>query len=270
LHCFLPDRTARTIRAGAFVLACNSFGNARILLLSRHADPRFPVGDSTGRYFMGHPVIEHHARLPMRVLAGRNTFTVASRHFEEGPHVRDAASFRFHLNCSDQSATLHGLQLVKEGLWGHALKEQLRLRAGNGVRATIVTDCLPHRENGIDLDPEERDYFGLPGVQLRYDYTDYEHAGFRLSSQIMRQVLDVLGAEHLREIAYDLAHQMGTTRMGTDPATSVVDRHQRLHGVGNVYLAGGSVFPTAIGPTNPTLTIAALSLRLAKHMQEQL
>jgi choline dehydrogenase-like flavoprotein len=43
-----------------------------------------------------------------------------------------------------------------------------------------------------------------------------------------------------------------------------------VHGIENVYVAGGSVFPTALGPTNPTLTIAALSLRLAAHLQETL
>jgi choline dehydrogenase-like flavoprotein len=268
LHCYLPDRSERTIRAGVFVLACNAFGNARILLLSQRADPRFAVGDATGRYFMGHPVFEHHARLATKILGARNTFTVICRHFEDGPHIREAAGTRLLFSCSDQSATMHGLQLVKEGLHGRALKDAIRRRAGHGVRATVITDCLPRRENALELDDDTRDYFGQPGLQFRYEYTEYEEAGRRLGGRAMMQILGELQAEHLGEFAYDMAHQMGTTRMGTDRATSVVDPTLRLHGVDNVYVAGGSVFPTALGPTNPTLTIAALSLRLAKHLEE--
>jgi choline dehydrogenase-like flavoprotein len=58
---------------------------------------------------------------------------------------------------------------------------------------------------------------------------------------------------------------MGTTRMGTDPATSVVDPECRIHGMDNLWIAGSSVFPTG-GWSNPTLTIIALSLRLAERV----
>jgi len=63
----------------------------------------------------------------------------------------------------------------------------------------------------------------------------------------------------------DASHHLGTTRMGDDPATSVVDRHGRVHGAPNVYVAGGSVFPTS-GNANPTFTIVALAIRLAEHL----
>ena len=60
-------------------------------------------------------------------------------------------------------------------------------------------------------------------------------------------------------------HQTGGTRMSDDPATGVVNRDGRVHGYSNLYVAGGSVFPTG-GWANPTLTIIALSLRLAEHL----
>jgi choline dehydrogenase-like flavoprotein len=60
-------------------------------------------------------------------------------------------------------------------------------------------------------------------------------------------------------------HHAGTTRMSENPADGVVDANCRVHGVDNLYLAGASVFPTA-GYANPTLTILALSLRLAGHL----
>ena len=62
------------------------------------------------------------------------------------------------------------------------------------------------------------------------------------------------------------AHQMGTTRMAADPRYGVVDTNCRVHGVGNLYVAGSSVFPTG-GGVNPTLTIVMMSLRLARHFR---
>ena len=62
---------------------------------------------------------------------------------------------------------------------------------------------------------------------------------------------------------------MGTTRMSDSPSTGVVDKTGRLHGVSNLYVAGSSVFPT-VGFANPTLTIIALSLRLADHLSNAL
>lgn len=70
-------------------------------------------------------------------------------------------------------------------------------------------------------------------------------------------------------IDQDASHHMGTTRMGADPASSVVDARQRVHDVANVYLAGASVFPTS-GCANPTFTLTALSIRLAEHLREEL
>ena len=67
-------------------------------------------------------------------------------------------------------------------------------------------------------------------------------------------------------INQDASHYIGTTRMGDNPETSVVDGNCRIHGINNVYVAGSSIFATS-GCVNPTLTIAALAIRLAKHLK---
>ena len=64
----------------------------------------------------------------------------------------------------------------------------------------------------------------------------------------------------------DASHHMGTTRMAESPRTGVVDRNCRVFGVRNLYIAGSAVFPSA-GHANPTLTIVALTLRLADHLR---
>jgi choline dehydrogenase-like flavoprotein len=59
---------------------------------------------------------------------------------------------------------------------------------------------------------------------------------------------------------------MGTTRMHPDPRQGVVDANCRVHGLHNLFIAGASVFPTG-GAANPTLTLIALSLRLADYLK---
>jgi choline dehydrogenase-like flavoprotein len=67
----------------------------------------------------------------------------------------------------------------------------------------------------------------------------------------------------------DSYHHIGTTRMAARPTDGVVDPDCAMHCVRGLYVAGGSVFPTS-GFANPTLTIAALALRLADHLKTTL
>jgi choline dehydrogenase-like flavoprotein len=62
-------------------------------------------------------------------------------------------------------------------------------------------------------------------------------------------------------------HLMGATRMHNDPKQGVVDENCKVHGVSNLFIASSSVFPTG-GQVNPTLTIVALSVRLADHVKQ--
>lgn len=64
-------------------------------------------------------------------------------------------------------------------------------------------------------------------------------------------------------------HHIGTTRMSDEPKQGVVDKNCRVHSTDNLYISGSSVFPTS-GYVNPTLTIVALSLRLADHLKSVL
>ena len=70
------------------------------------------------------------------------------------------------------------------------------------------------------------------------------------------------------EGAGTLSHHMGTTRMHESPRMGVTDANCRVHGLQNLYVAGSSLFPCA-GHQNPTLTIVALALRLADHLNDK-
>jgi choline dehydrogenase-like flavoprotein len=70
------------------------------------------------------------------------------------------------------------------------------------------------------------------------------------------------------EMPGEPGHLLGTARMGNDPATSVVDALGRAHDVSNLFIADGSIFVTS-GSANPTSTIAALALRIGRHLAVQ-
>jgi choline dehydrogenase-like flavoprotein len=61
-------------------------------------------------------------------------------------------------------------------------------------------------------------------------------------------------------------HHMGTTRMHENPKLGVVDVNAKVHGLRNLFVTGGSVFPSG-GFANPTITMVAVALRLADHLK---
>ncbi|PFG44203.1 choline dehydrogenase-like flavoprotein [Isoptericola jiangsuensis] len=120
---------------------------------------------------------------------------------------------------------------------------------------------------------DARDPWGRPHVALdtRLDATQRaDHAtALRLAGRALGVDGDALASSMQDKYAAgDLGfyfHHTGTTRMGRDPAGSVVDRHCRVHGTDNLYVVGSSVFPTS-GTAEPTLTVVALAARLADHL----
>ena len=124
---------------------------------------------------------------------------------------------------------------------------------------------------------EERDEFDTPRVMIDWRYSALDVKTVRESVRLFAQDIERCGigrfeydpesieSEMLRYGAYG-GHHLGTTRMGSDVRTSVVDLNCRVHGVDNLYVAGGAVFPTS-SQANPTLTIVALAVRLAEHLQ---
>ncbi len=141
---------------------------------------------------------------------------------------------------------------------------------------------VPNPDSRVTLGPE-RDPLGMQRIQLAWRFTDLERRTLRRASQMVAEECGKAGVGRIRMIPDDpntgwpsvvrplggTWHQMGTTRMHDDPRHGVVDPHCRVHGTANLFVAGSSVFPTT-GYANPTLTIVALALRLADHIQQEL
>ena len=156
-----------------------------------------------------------------------------------------------------------------------------RLREGahpaiHTIRMRNFMEMEPAPENRVTLS-DETDAYGQPIPRVYHETTAIDRQSLialhqTLATEARNMGLGELASElETREpwpITYDASHHIGATRMGIDPATSVVTPDGRLHSVDNVYMAGSSVFPTS-GCANPTFTIVALAIRLAEHLREQ-
>ena len=134
----------------------------------------------------------------------------------------------------------------------------------------IMTEQLPDRESRIRLSPR-LDKLGIPRVDLDWRITAADLEVVVAHQQLLGRLLEDRGvarltsrfdpAEHPSPIMSNF-HHLGSTRMHVDPEHGVVDAECRVHTVANLYVVGGSVFPTG-GYLNPTLTIIALAIRAA-------
>ncbi|AFZ44029.1 GMC oxidoreductase [Halothece sp. PCC 7418] len=124
----------------------------------------------------------------------------------------------------------------------------------------------------------EVDAFGLKRLRVDWRYTESDLQNVIQSYQVIANSLETAGVGKLEFNAVEMpdrikenlgvgSHHIGTTRMSDSPQQGVVDKNCKVHGIDNLYLASSSVFPTS-SYANPTLTILALTLRLAAHLKQ--
>jgi len=145
------------------------------------------------------------------------------------------------------------------------------------VRVRHFLEMQPSDANRVDLS-SALDANGVPIPRVRHACNELDKRSLVELWKTLRVELAANGLGELEgdlehadpwPIDQDASHHMGSTRMGTDARTSVVDANLRVHGARNVWIAGASVFPTS-GCANPTMTIVALSIRLARRLQVEL
>lgn len=174
----------------------------------------------------------------------------------------------------------HGLPELLRIAYHKARRELVKAVGGPSLltprnfRLCQMAEQAPNPASRVTLDTE-CDAFGQPRARLRWqlidkDLQDVHAAQTLLKAHVRRQGLgDVIVAspDEIGKHVRGGGHHMGTTRMSDSPTDGVVDRNCKVHGVDNLFVAGSSVFPTG-GVSNPTLTIAALALRLADHLND--
>ena len=146
----------------------------------------------------------------------------------------------------------------------------------NQFSLEVHAEQIPNKNSRIYL-TSEKDALNMPKINVDWQYLTEDVEAVKktlkfFSEEIAKDEIgnfefdaDNLETELMRFGAYG-GHHIGTTRMGDNPETSIVNKDCRVHGVSNLYVASSSVFPTS-SQANPTLTITAIALRLAAHMK---
>ncbi len=263
LHVSSLDKAEREIQGTHYVIAAHTVESARLLLLSNCGNH----SDQLGRHFMEHVYLFAGGHLPAkRFFPKRVGYEVLeSLSYYHGADRRERGGVKLEFTFDNDP--LEDMEPRRK--WGNALAQYDRENFGHWLGVNAETELQPNPESRISLDPTVRDLFGdpVPHVHLAFGAVDRQTQ--RRAAEILSQLLREAG---VRDVSQDplspnsfAAHHMGTCRMADDPAAGVVDRNCRVHGIANLYVVGGSVFPTG-GAVQPTLTIAALSLRLADHL----
>ena len=169
-------------------------------------------------------------------------------------------------------------------LWKHVdrVLEQWRRQDSHSPRVYAIRNWLeqaPRPENRITLG-ESHDAFGLPRLRMCWTLGDLEKRTVACAHELLAEALRDNGVGSLfsdlpslenrwpDELAFS-SHTMGTTRMSASPRNGVVDSDCRVHGVNNLYVAGGSVLSTT-GANMVTFNLLVLALRLSDHLKGKL
>jgi choline dehydrogenase-like flavoprotein len=254
------------VSADVFVLAAGGVENARVLML--HAS-RFGLhSPMLGRCFMDHP----HVNAGVVVIPD----TARLRPFLGGPGRLDV------LGLSEETMSAEGLLDASVQL------RPITLTGGQAFCDLYVrTEQVPNSESRLEL-TERTDIFGCRRVRLEWAVTAQDWDSVVRTTELVaeRLVEDYLarwdpaldpdvpwpGAASGPQDSVDATwgnHHTGTTRMGLDRDSSVVDPDGLVLGMSNLFVTGSSVFPTN-GCANPTFTIVAMAHRLADHLSDTL
>jgi choline dehydrogenase-like flavoprotein len=169
-----------------------------------------------------------------------------------------------------QARKLTSVGASLDAYWPEDRKRQQSLGA---VQVYSSVEQAPRLENRVVLD-QEKDRFGYPKTQVFWHWDDLSRNSFVRASRFFGKEVARAGMGKLvleldkgdpQLVSPSIHHHMGTTRMHDDPRQGVVDANCKVHGMANLFIAGSSTFTTG-GYANPTLTIVALAIRLADHL----
>ena len=267
-----PDGSEFSATGKYYIIACHAIETPRLLLNSK--SDRTPGGvanssDAVGRYLLSQLNQDTWGLTKDPVFPYRGPQqTSGIIEFRDGPFRREYAavgtSFMNDGWSGNVDAVNHARGLAREGVRGHAIIAALREDIARHLRLNSSAETLPDAANRIDLDESRRDSAGIPRPRIVFRVDDYTKEGLRRSQEVNRKVFAGLDAYDVQSNIPYLSSAIiaGTTRMGTDPRSSVVDPTLRAHDHPNLFIAGTSTHVTA--PVNaPTLTVAANALRVA-------
>ncbi|MFZ0386615.1 MAG: GMC family oxidoreductase [Solirubrobacteraceae bacterium] len=268
------DGDERHLDAGVVVLAANAIGTARLLLLSdgpAHPDGLANASGLVGKRLMVHPFANVLGLFdePLHSWYGHVGSKIVCYEFYESDDSRDFVRGA-KWSLAPTGGPINNALPTRAGqaIWGADHHLHMREYLGRGASWGIFGEDLPDETNRVTLDPVLTDSSGIPAPKVTYRVGDNSRRCLDFQIARAKESLVEAGAYKIEEerlMRYSGWHLIGTAKMGSDPATSVVDGWGRSHEVDNLYIVDGSTFPTS-GGVNPTSTIAAFAARAADHL----
>jgi choline dehydrogenase-like flavoprotein len=264
------DGQEERYRGDIVVVSCGAANSAKLLLLS--ASDKHPRGLANGSDQVGRNYMFHDSQAVLALSREPNPTK-----FQKTLAIND-----FYFRGPDFDYPLGGIQMIGKSQAEHYRGEKpletkfaptwaLRDVAEHAVDFWLSTEDLPSPDNRVTLDRDGN-------INLSYKNTNSTAA-----KRLYHQLKSMLGIMRMHEdhLAYrwaymkndipaaGVAHQAGTCRFGSDPATSVLDVNCRAHEVDNLYVVDTSFFPS-IGAVNPALTAMANAIRVGDHLLDRL
>jgi choline dehydrogenase-like flavoprotein len=249
------------IRAKRVVLATNGIENPALLLRSGLEGPAVGrwLGDHT------HAIFEIELDRDVEHLSSTRDGGVGYA-WTDGPWRAERSAAIVIPYNPGLSVRTHLAEALGKGEHGAGLRHRLARRFARTVVVYASVEDPPREDRFVELSPQ-KDGLGMPRTRVHYPPdSDYVQRGLEVLESELLERLAPLGAKVVGRGAGGLGgHMLGTCFMGDG---GVVDSNLRHHEIDNLYVSGGSAFPTH-SPMHPTTTIAALSIRLGQHLTEE-
>lgn len=275
-------RKKQTYTAKLIFLCASTVGSTQILLNSR--SEAFPNGLGNTSGVLGHYLMDHLFRTGAVGMAPEfdDKFVYGARpngiyipRFRNLNGQHDNADFVRGYGYQGSAMSMGWSAMApKIPGFGAEFKHALRKPGPWGMGITGFGECLPYKHNRMALDPSKTDRFGIPQVRFQFKFGENEEKMRRdialqaeemLKRAGMLNVVSFLG----NAVGGDAIHEMGTARMGRDPATSVLNSWNQAHDVPNLFVTDGACM-TSSSCVNPSLTYMALTARAADYAVQQL
>jgi gluconate 2-dehydrogenase alpha chain len=265
------ERVERVVEARAVLLAAYTFENVRLLLLSGLGNSSGQVG----RHFMAHVCPFVYGLFPDRrlnVFNGVGSQVTCLDDFNGDNFDHDGLGFisgGMLTAFAECTPVAFAKNVCPPDLprWGAEWKAWMARNAQSVGAVYAQFDALPYEHNRLDLDPTVTDSLGVPVIRVTHRLGDNEDRAIAFFRARLHEWLREAGATQTWDTPPHIEgrHAFGGTRMGDDPATSVVDGHGFVHDTPNLGVLGASTFPS-MGGHNPTLTLQALARRSALRL----
>jgi choline dehydrogenase-like flavoprotein len=281
---FIDSVTKQTyqVKAKTVLLGASTLETARLLMLSKSTTYPNGIGNSSGH--VGHNFCEH-------VMGPGVTGLI--KDLVGKPHTLDdgrpggfyLARFRNLTEKNPNFIRGYGFEGESgQGMFpGHAFstngfgkdfKKSVRDHAGAFISMGGFGEVLARYENYVEIDPQQKDRWGIPVLRFNYKFGDNERKMAKDMTESAKQMFEDAGIQIVGvddEVLTEgwSIHEMGTSRMGSDPKKSVVNQHQQSHDVKNLFVVDGSTHVSAANQ-NPTWTIMALCWRSCDYLADQL